>query len=300
MIRAHVAVILACGCGEVSGPPKATDASVDAGADAEVDAEPTDAAPLGPWSIPVRIAELSTSYSDAHPAIRADGRELIFNSNRDGNGNSDLWVSTRGSITDPWMPPRHVTELDATATTESGPALSADGTTIYFARAYASGTTGFDLYTARRNTTSDAWGVPMELAELNTAGHERSPHLSSDGTSLWYVIHDGAQYDIWVASRAIAAGAWSTAHEVPRLTSTSDDDGPSATGDELTMYFDSTMDGSQQVYATTRMPAGPWSMPVPVPELAGGQWVTVMPSDRYMVLTMVGPDGSFDLYESRR
>jgi hypothetical protein len=55
------------------------------------------------FGLPQLIAELSTPFSDIQPAIRRDGLEMLLTSNRPGTfGLLDLWVSTRGSTSEPW------------------------------------------------------------------------------------------------------------------------------------------------------------------------------------------------------
>lgn len=48
------------------------------------------------WSPPVGVAALNTAFNDMQPSLSADGRTLIFTSNRDGGqGRTDIWVVTR-------------------------------------------------------------------------------------------------------------------------------------------------------------------------------------------------------------
>jgi hypothetical protein len=50
-----------------------------------------------PWSTPVSLsATVNTTASEAHPSLSADGRTLVFDSDRaGGSGGNDLWVTTR-------------------------------------------------------------------------------------------------------------------------------------------------------------------------------------------------------------
>jgi Tol biopolymer transport system component len=78
------------------------------------------------------VAELSSPSDDARPALRRDGLEIFFDSNRPGSvGLLDIWVSTRASTSDPWSPPVNVEVVNSTAL-DARPALSFDGTTLYF------------------------------------------------------------------------------------------------------------------------------------------------------------------------
>jgi len=49
-----------------------------------------------PWSAPVNVGSLNTASNDMQPSLSADGRTLVFSSNRPGGfGANDLWISTR-------------------------------------------------------------------------------------------------------------------------------------------------------------------------------------------------------------
>jgi hypothetical protein len=51
------------------------------------------------WSVPVNVTELNTSATEGAPTLSADGRTMIFNSNRPGGqGGLDLWITTRSSV----------------------------------------------------------------------------------------------------------------------------------------------------------------------------------------------------------
>src|SRR5207302_2975819 len=61
----------------------------------------------GTFGPAVLVTELSTLYLDRKPAIRRDGLEIIFSSNRPGSSSTllDLWVATRVGAAEPWSTP---------------------------------------------------------------------------------------------------------------------------------------------------------------------------------------------------
>jgi hypothetical protein len=83
------------------------------------------------------VAELNdATANDIQPNVRKDGRELVFSSNREGTlGGQDLWVSTRGSVDDPWSAPVNLGDAVNTAAGETRPSVSWDGFTLLFGRA---------------------------------------------------------------------------------------------------------------------------------------------------------------------
>jgi hypothetical protein len=89
---------------------------------------------------------------DSRTTIRRDGLEIIFGSwNRPGGfGKQDLWVSTRKDTEDPWSKPVNLGSVINTADNEGGPALSRDGTTLYFHSDRPGGAGLLDLYMTTR------------------------------------------------------------------------------------------------------------------------------------------------------
>ncbi|MCU0252429.1 MAG: hypothetical protein MUE61_19735 [Vicinamibacterales bacterium] len=65
----------------------------------------------GTFGPAVAVTELNSPLSEGCPRLRKDGREIFFQSNRDGNG-MDIFVSRRASRDDPWSPPESVSELN--------------------------------------------------------------------------------------------------------------------------------------------------------------------------------------------
>ncbi len=85
-----------------------------------------------------RVMELSSSSNDRGPTIRRDGLEILFPSNRSGSLLSlspfatDIWVSTRPSTSDPWSQPVNLGPVVNSPFTDERPAMSFDGTALYF------------------------------------------------------------------------------------------------------------------------------------------------------------------------
>src|SRR6516164_5924180 len=89
---------------------------------------------------------------DSRTTIRRDGLEITFGSwNRAGGfGKQDLWVSTRKDTEDAWSKPVNLGSVINTADNEGGPALSRDGTTLYFHSDRPGGAGLLDLYCTTR------------------------------------------------------------------------------------------------------------------------------------------------------
>ena len=105
----------------------------------------------GAFGAPVLVRELSSPFRDTRTAIRRDGLEIFLSSGRPGGvGSEDLWVSTRASTLDPWSTPVNLGAVVNTTAFDGGPALSFDGTTLYFHSNRPDGFGGNDLYVTTR------------------------------------------------------------------------------------------------------------------------------------------------------
>jgi Tol biopolymer transport system component len=120
-------------------------------------------------------AALNGGANDGSVAIRRDGLELIFQSNRVGSmldaaglPSIDLWISTRFSTSDPWSAPVNLDPFGViginTGRVDGGPGFSFDGTMLIFNAAQRAGNVGptcatnpttspcaFDLWSSTRS-----------------------------------------------------------------------------------------------------------------------------------------------------
>jgi hypothetical protein len=97
------------------------------------------------------VRELSSPLRDTRTAINRDGQEIFITSNRaGGQGLLDVWVATRGSTSEPWSTPVNLGSTVNSSFNDGAPALSFDGTTLYFYSNRPGGLGGNDLQVATR------------------------------------------------------------------------------------------------------------------------------------------------------
>jgi hypothetical protein len=113
-------------------------------------------AAVGSAGAPSPIRELNTSALDLTPAVRSDGLEIIFASNR--NGAMGLWMSTRSSPSDPWLPPVSLGPQFQIGA-EGFPALSSDGKELYFYSSRPGGSGSFDIYRSVRSEVPEPQSI---------------------------------------------------------------------------------------------------------------------------------------------
>ena len=147
------------------------------------------------WGIPVNLGPtINTPGSNMTPWITTDGLELYFSSKRPGDSvNIDIYVSQRLSINDPWQMPVNLGTVVNSRVDDCFPCLSPDGLVLFFSdrdnpsvfRYAGHGQT--DMWMTRRKSTSDPWGIPVNLGpNINSSYFESQPRISQDGSILYF------------------------------------------------------------------------------------------------------------------
>src|SRR5438034_7460305 len=108
----------------------------------------------GEFGPAVLVPELSATGRDTRTAIRRDGLEMFLSSDGAGRvggiGSQDVWVSTRATTLDPWSTPVNLGPTVNSTAFDGAPALSFDGTTLYFFSERLGGLGKRDLYVTTR------------------------------------------------------------------------------------------------------------------------------------------------------
>jgi Tol biopolymer transport system component len=137
------------------------------------------------WEAPVNIGPpVNTEFKEVTPFITADGKWLVFSSNRPGgSGGDDLWISENvGGV---WQEP-----VNAGPTVNSGaddryPSLPASMDRLFFASMRAGGYGGYDIYESAGSGST--WGESTNLGEtVNTVYGEVQCYPTPDATVLYF------------------------------------------------------------------------------------------------------------------
>jgi Tol biopolymer transport system component len=141
-----------------------------------------------PWNRAENLGPpLNTNAFEAFPTPSADGLTLFFNrSTTFDSQDSDIWMSTRASVDDPWSAPQRVPGGINSERAEFSPALSADGNALYFASERGG---SVELWVARRGERTREWGAPEKLGiDVNVAwSMTLAPFISNDRRSLYFM-----------------------------------------------------------------------------------------------------------------
>ena len=240
------------------------------------------------WSTPINLGSLvNTSQLDQRCTISKDGLSLYFGSNRPGavgtTEGSDLYVTQRATVNDPWGSPQKVTAL-CSAGDDNAPTFSPDGHWVYFGSDRPGGSGGMDIWAAHRQDKDDdfGWDTPVNLGPiLNSPQNDDGPTYFEDETgavSLYFNSQrPGGQgdYDIYVSQ---ATGddhlSFGPATNVTEINSPRRDTRTTISRDGLELFItsnrvgsvpDATNAPSLDIWVSTRAStADPWGTPVNV------------------------------------
>jgi Tol biopolymer transport system component len=176
-----------------------------------------------------------------------------------------------------WGTPTNLTELNSEAL-DGAPKLSPDGLTVYFVSDRTGGAGLWDIWYAERASTSDPWGTPQNVTELNTEGYDMHPYASPDGLTLYFASDRSGTvgtWDLWYSTRASAADPWGSPVNIAEANSSFVEYGPNLSSNGLTLYFASDRDGGVGLldlwYVTRATTSDPWGAPTNLSELSSSE-----------------------------
>jgi hypothetical protein len=174
-----------------------------------------------PWSPPVNLTAVNSTYREAYPSISPDGLTLYFSDyfygpDRPGGlGGHDLWMSTRASRNDPWSTPVNMGAPFNSLNQDVSPTISRDGLTFIFA-SDRGGSGNYDLLMCTRSSVEQAWEPPVNLsATINSGSHDYYGNLSPDGLVIFFESNRSGDYKSWMSRRRSLSDPWDAPVPVP-------------------------------------------------------------------------------------
>lgn len=221
-----------------------------------------------------------------------------------GGGGAAGMGGSGGGVLGPWGTPRLVDEVSDTLTDEDDPTFTADGLELFF-NSDRNVADDSDIFVSTRNSTSEPWGAPQEVVELNTTADDTNMALAPDGLTMWFGSERSSpDLEIFYTWRSDRDSAWSNPVIVPELNSSSGDLPCAVTDDLLRMIISSSRDGSWSLYETTRASTGDsWSAPTPIAELNTTSLDTaawMSPNGLYVYFDSERTGGVSDLFRASR
>ncbi|HAP43065.1 MAG: hypothetical protein A2Y35_06255 [Spirochaetes bacterium GWE1_60_18] len=177
----------------------------------------------------------------------------FFNNLLGGEGNFDIWYSTRETRISAWGLPKNIGRSVNSPGVESDPRISKNGLELYFAELdippfRAGGSGGGDVWVSRRSSWSDPWGEPENLSTVNSAFTDFTPSLAANDLLLFFASNRAGGYgdfDIWVSRRTSVTAPWGQPRNAgARINTAYKDCRPYASSDGSTLYYGScTVEG---------------------------------------------------------
>ena len=197
------------------------------------------------WSTPVPVEVINSEFEDGTPTFSSDFREMYFTRCEAGKRERKGCIIMHSTRTgDTWSDPENAKILPDSLVA-AHPALSPDGTTLYFVSDIPGGSGKKDIWMTTHSGGGDAWTKPVNLGpDINTPGDELFPYVRNNGTL--YFASNGligmGGLDIFKAV-AQADGSWIVTNMKPPINSSSDDFGIAFEDDNERGIFTSTRKG---------------------------------------------------------
>jgi Tol biopolymer transport system component len=177
------------------------------------------------WGQAVNLGPtVNSSATDRSPWISLDGLELHFESDRFGGyGKSDIYVTRRATVNDPWGQPANLGPVVNSQYNESWSCLSPDGRLLLFSDRVSgaprpAGYGNADMWMAQRASLSSPWEPPMNLgAVANSPSHDVQPRISADGSTLYFSTLSGAIWENWQAPIFAGPACGDSDHPYPAV-----------------------------------------------------------------------------------
>lgn len=163
----------------------------------------------------------------------------------------DSAPARRCNPTAPFQAPVPLTTLNTDASDE-GAWLTPDELTIYFDSTRSGTLGGYDIFTATRSSTSEAFTHAVPVMGVNDATNQRNALVTADGLTMIAVFDAAGNYEIGTTTRTSTSVPFGALSPVTGLSSTSRDDPNSILPDGAAVYFDSNSSGKYKIYRAPR------------------------------------------------
>ena len=254
----------------------------------------------GKWSVPVPVEILNSEFEDGTPCISSDFSTLYFTRCKKGkNQQLGCQIYRAGADGGGWSEPQVEFEAFGDSITTAHPAISPDGSTLYFISDMPGGLGENDIWKVASD--GGGWGDPVNLGEeINTPGNELYPFVHSDGTL--YFSSDSriglGGLDIYKATQD-ETGGWMVENMKPPINSPEDDFGIVFETDVERGFFSSARKGrgNDEIFSFV-LPPLEFSVTGVVKDerndqILAGSTVKSVGSDGITIETTTGDEGAF-------
>jgi outer membrane protein OmpA-like peptidoglycan-associated protein/Tol biopolymer transport system component len=253
------------------------------------------------------VDAVNTDKIDYAPSISADGKTMIFESNKSGQ----YWLYESQLVDGVWSDPTSLTDINSYGDATDligGPSLSFDNNTLFFFASFREGLGREDIYYSTR--TDEGWTSPKNIGgPINTNGYEGFPSISADGRELYFVRQtynplsndeitdlweDKACYSIFKSVKQ-SDGTWGEPVMLPYPINQDCEKAPRIMADNKTLIFASNRLGGlgdYDLYQIQLDEIGDWGKPKPL------EFINTANSDQFTSISAQG-DLLYYVYDSK-
>ncbi|MBX9850504.1 MAG: OmpA family protein [Cytophagaceae bacterium] len=250
-------------------------------------------------------------FAEFAPTISADGKTMIFESDRGGKDSHwRLYISyqTKPGV---WTQPKDLVEINNAVAPDNflgGPCLSYDGTTLFFTSNMKGTVGGIDMWYCKK--TGDTWSAPKNMGRtINSSAYDGFPSLSADGKYLYFMRVASQEKETTTGQRccqiyvAEKRGAfYINPKPLPYPINTGCEGYPRIMADGKTLIFSSARAGSKGGYDLyeSKMKNGKWTNPEPLDFIntdKDDQLIAVPASGDVLYLASTKSNSKDDIYK---
>ena len=153
------------------------------------------------WSAPVPVDEINTMTRDVCPFVLPQGREMFA-----CTGQTEVLDLVRFERDEPsgtWSGPFALPELNDPSFLDCGAWVDAGARVVMFFSDRPGGMDRTDLWVASRETSTEPFGAPTPIQELNSLWSDDDPWVSQTGDVVYFASDRGGEpaQDIYMALR---------------------------------------------------------------------------------------------------
>ena len=221
-----------------------------------------------PWSPPVNLGSINTTFNEVAPALSRDEHYLFFVSNRPGGaGGADIWVSFRQHVHDDfgefaWETPFNLGAPINTPFADTTPSYFDNDDLghprLFFSSNRTGGLGGLDMYMSELQADG-TFGPATLLPELSGPQSDAYPAVLPNGLEMFFAsdrLGTAGGNDLWESVRGNVFDLWSAPASLGlTVNSVANDQAPANSSDGETLFFASDRPGGYggvDIYMTTR------------------------------------------------
>lgn len=201
----------------------------------------------------IAVLGLDTTSTENDPTVTGDALTMFFSSDRNGgNGGLDVWVATRGAVTNDFVAQSPLASPINSTADDSQPYISSNGLTLYFSSTRDGGTS--NLFRATRTTNTPFALDTTAFATVINDGHDsEDPVVTNDELTLFFSSDRAGNDDVYVATRASTSAPFDNPTSLV-INSLVADHPTWISDDGCRLYIDSDRNGSRDIFLATRPP----------------------------------------------